>query len=113
MAKKQKPEQKTTAHTSKYADVLTGTVVEVPEGHKPPETHPLKVEPEAPEGPAPDTGCTVLSAFPPWGCQPKTETVQEHPLRELPKGMNKFNSTNEFLMLILESLYRIERKMGA
>lgn len=37
----------------------------------------------------------------------------EPPLRELPKGMNKFNSTNEFLMLILESLYRIERKMGA
>jgi hypothetical protein len=36
----------------------------------------------------------------------------EPPLRELPKGMNKFNSTNEFLMLILESLYRIERKMG-
>lgn len=37
----------------------------------------------------------------------------EKPLRELPKGMNKFNSTNEFLILILESLYRIERKMGA
>lgn len=87
MAKK-KPEQKTTAHMSKYADVLTGTMVEVPEGQEPPATHPLKVEPVAQE-------------------------VQEVPLRELPKGMNKFNSTNEFLMLILESLYRIERKMGA
>ena len=104
MAKKQKPEQKTTAHMSKYADVLTGTTVEVPEGQEPPETHPLKVEPVATE---------VLSAFPPWGSQPENKTVQEHPLRELPKGMNKFNSTNEFLMLILESLYRIERKMGA
>lgn len=87
MAKK-KPEQKTTAHMSKYADVLTGSVVDVPDGQEPPETHPLKVEPEAPE-------------------------VPEAPLRELPKGMNKFNSTNEFLMLILESLYRIERKLGA
>ena len=38
---------------------------------------------------------------------------EDRPLRELPKGMNKFNSTNEFLILILESLYRIERKMGA
>lgn len=88
MAKKQKPEQKTTAHMSKYADVLTGSMVEVPEGKEPPATHPLKIEPEAPE-------------------------VSEPPLRELPKGMNKFNSTNEFLMLILESLYRIERKLGA
>lgn len=110
MAKK-KPEQKTTAHMSKYADVLTGSMVEVPEGQEPPATHPLKIEPEAPE--APDTGCTVCSAFPPWGFQPEHKTVQEPTLRELPKGMNKFNSTNEFLMLILESLYRIERKMGA
>ena len=44
---------------------------------------------------------------------PDAQEVDEAPLRELPKGMNKFNSTNEFLMLILESLYRIERKMGA
>jgi hypothetical protein len=88
MMAKKKPEQKTTAHMSKYADVLTGTMVEVPEGQEPPATHSLKVEPEAPE-------------------------VPEPPLRELPKGMNKFNSTNEFLMLILESLYRIERKLGA
>lgn len=34
-------------------------------------------------------------------------------LRKIPEGMNKFNSTNEWLMLILESLYRIERKLGA
>lgn len=34
-------------------------------------------------------------------------------LRKLPEGMNKYNSTNEWLMLILESLYRIERKLGA
>ncbi|MEE3480274.1 MAG: hypothetical protein VZQ81_09700 [Succiniclasticum sp.] len=33
--------------------------------------------------------------------------------RKLPEGMNKFNSTNEWLMLILESLYRIEAKLGA
>lgn len=36
-----------------------------------------------------------------------------HELRQLPVGMNKYNATNEFLILILESLYRIERKMGA
>lgn len=33
--------------------------------------------------------------------------------RKLPEGMNKYNSTNEWLMLILESLYRIEAKLGA
>ena len=100
MAKKQKPEQKTTAHMSKYADVLTGTVVEVPEGQEPPATHPLKVEPETIMCPA-----EAVEGF--------ESYYNEPPLRELPKGMNKFNSTNEFLMLILESLYRIERKMGA
>jgi len=33
--------------------------------------------------------------------------------RKLPEGMNKFNSTNEWLMLVLESLYRIEARLGA
>lgn len=36
-----------------------------------------------------------------------------HEPRKLPEGMNKFNSTNEWLMLVLESLYRIEAKLGA
>ena len=33
--------------------------------------------------------------------------------REIPEGYNKYTPTNEWLMLILESLYRIEAKMGA
>lgn len=104
MAKK-KPEQKP---TTKYADVLTGSIVDVPEGQEPPATHPLKVEPGLIMCPA-----EALKGFEQHYAEANKPEPPEPPLRELPKGMNKFNSTNEFLMLILESLYRIERKMGA
>lgn len=100
MAKKQKPEQKTTAHMSKYADVLTGAMVEVPGGQEPPTTNPIPMNFTVVN---PETAQTV---------PPGALYQEEPPLRQLPKGFNKFNSTNEFLMLILESLYRIERKMG-
>ena len=49
-----------------------------------------------------------------WDALPPGKMVPYRPEpRKLPEGMNKFNSTNEWLMLILESLYRIEAKLGA
>lgn len=39
--------------------------------------------------------------------------MQDDGLRKIPAGMNRNNIEQDFLMLILESLYRIEKKMGA
>ena len=36
---------------------------------------------------------------------------KEQALRKIPEGMNKYTPTNEWLMLILESLYRLEAKL--
>ena len=44
---------------------------------------------------------------------PECAPVKSEPkIRKLPEGMNANNRTNEFLILILESLYRIEEKLN-
>lgn len=44
---------------------------------------------------------------------PECAPVESGPkIRKLPEGMNANNRTNEFLILILESLYRIEEKIN-
>jgi len=39
--------------------------------------------------------------------------MQDDGLRKIPAGMNRNNTEQDFLILILESLYRIEKKLGA
>ena len=51
---------------------------------KHPEILPVEGQEKEPaEGPVPDTGCTVLPAFPPWGCQQEApEQPRETPVEE-------------------------------
>lgn len=75
--------------------------------------HVVEVDSDAPV----PAGCETLSMDElekAWNSAPPGKMVPYRPEpRKLPAGMNKFNSTNEWLMLILESLYRIEHKLGA
>ena len=81
---------KTRSKPKKYANVATGEFVADEEALKDPE---------------------VVEAWRKADMQAKVEAPVEEPKHKLPEGMNRNNSVQDFLMVIIQELWRIEDKL--